>query len=102
MLCLFRGQSAADTVPGGNIIAVANNANTRVLPGLVFPFRTNAFATVDARIGYESEDERMSVMLWGKNVFNKYYWTNVVTASDFSARFAGRPATYGVTAAYKY
>lgn len=36
-------------------------------------------------------------MIWGKNVFDQYYWTNVIPALDTSARFAGRPATYGVT-----
>jgi len=39
-------------------------------------------------------------MVWAKNLLSKYYWTNVVTTSDASARFAGRPATYGVTVGF--
>ncbi len=97
-----RGQSASDTVPGGSSIMVTNTAHVRILPGLTRPFRTNAFKTVDARVGYEAADGRWTAMLWAKNLFNEYYWTNVVTASDFSARYAGRPATYGVTLAFKY
>ena len=95
------GRSATDTVPGGNSIVAVNSAHTRVLPGLTTPFRTNSFATVDVRAGYDGPDQRWAVTFWGKNIFNKYYWTNVVTASDFSARYAGPPATYGVTMGFK-
>ena len=95
------GKSAADTVPGGGTIAVVNSVHTRVLPGLTYPFRTNAYTTVDGRLGYEGPDGRWSVMVWGKNIFNQYYWTNVVTASDFTSRYAGRGATYGVTLGFK-
>lgn len=95
------GRSSADTVPGGRTIIAVNTVNSRVLPGLVYPFRTNGFATVDGRIGYEAADGRWTAMVWAKNIFNTYYWTNVVTASDFSARYAGMPATYGVTLAFK-
>ena len=91
------GHSKADTVPGGSTITVAPAPTTRILPGVVTPFVTNAYATVDARLGYEGPDSRWKVMVWAKNMFDKYYWTNVVTTSDASARFAGRPATYGVT-----
>lgn len=91
------GRSDTDTVPGGREITAVNSVHTRVLPGLLYPFRTNAYATFDGRIGYEAPDARWSLMAFGKNIFNKYYWTNVVTSSDFSARYAGLPATYGVT-----
>ena len=95
------GRSATDTVPGGNSIVATNSTHTRVLPGLTYPFRTNSYATVDGRFGYDGPDQRWSVTVWGKNIFNKYYWTNVVTASDFSSRYAGPPATYGVTLGFK-
>jgi len=41
------------------------------------------------------------VMFWGKNIANKYYWTNVISSADSAARFAGAPATYGVTIGFK-
>ena len=40
-------------------------------------------------------------MLWGKNVFNKYYIAAVVPASASAGRLAGMPATYGVTMSFK-
>jgi iron complex outermembrane receptor protein len=59
------------------------------------------YATTDARIGYESKDGRWNVALWGKNILNRYYWTNVIAAYDDTARIAGMPATYGVTFGYR-
>jgi iron complex outermembrane recepter protein len=93
----FIGRSGMDTVPGGSSIVATNSENTRVLPGLTYPFRTESYSTVDARLGFEAPDRNWSVMLWGKNLFNEYYWSNVVTSSDFTARWAGMPATYGIT-----
>lgn len=61
----------------------------------------DGYTTTDARIGYESKDGRWNVALWGKNIFNNYYWTNVIAAYDDTARIAGMPATYGVTFGYK-
>ena len=52
---------------------------------------------VDGRIGYEAADGAWKFMLWGKNIFDKYYWTTVIPSNDSQARFAGMPATYGIT-----
>ena len=65
-------------------------------------FMIDGYATVDARIGYEAEDSRWKVMLWGKNITNKYYYTNVVPSSEGGARTVGRPAMYGVTFGINY
>jgi len=70
--------------------------------GVSNPFTLNGYATIDARLGYEGPDGAWKVMLWGKNLTNKYYWTNVISSADSAARFAGRPATYGVTFGYKF
>ena len=94
------GHSKSDTVPGGSSITVAPAPTTRILPGLINPFVTKAYATVDGRIGYEGPDGRWRVMVWAKNLLNTYYWTNVVTTSDVSARYAGKPATYGLTVGF--
>jgi outer membrane receptor protein involved in Fe transport len=67
-----------------------------------YPYTIDGYATVDARLGYEAPEGAWKVMLWGKNIFDKYYWTAVIPSSDSSARFAGRPATYGVTFGFKF
>ncbi|MEZ5689259.1 MAG: TonB-dependent receptor [Caenibius sp.] len=75
----------------------------RIAPGVgPYPYMIDGYATVDARAGYEAPDGAWKVMVWGKNIFDKYYWTAVIPSSDSSARFAGRPATYGVTFAFKF
>jgi len=41
-------------------------------------------------------------MLFGKNVFNQYYWNNVIYGFDTIYRTPGRPATYGIQFGYKF
>lgn len=65
-------------------------------------FRINDYALVDARIGIKTASDKWRVTVFGKNIFNKYYWNNVVTAFDSVVRYAGMPATYGVEVGYKF
>lgn len=60
------------------------------------------YALIDAQLGVEDADGRWRAFIWGKNIGNKYYWSNVVSGYDTVSRFAGRPATYGVTLSYKF
>ncbi|MFW2830314.1 TonB-dependent receptor [Sphingomonas sp. ID0503] len=60
-------------------------------------FRINARALVNANLGFGAADESWRVSVWGKNIFNKYYWTNAVQAYDTVVRYSGRPSEYGVT-----
>jgi outer membrane receptor protein involved in Fe transport len=96
------GQTSSTAVPGGNHIQIPATPANRVLPGDTHIYNLNPYATVDARVGYAAADGQWRVWLWGKNVLDKYYWTNVVTSNDATARFAGYPATYGITFAAKF
>lgn len=62
----------------------------------------DAYTLVDLRAGVGSPDDRWKLTVWGRNVFDKYYWTNAYKIADVSARFAGKPATYGVSLSYRY
>ena len=66
------------------------------------PFVINGYTLVDLRAGIASKDDRWRVSVYGKNVFNQYYWSNVVAAFDTIGRYAGAPATYGVSLSYRY
>jgi outer membrane receptor protein involved in Fe transport len=66
------------------------------------PLLIDAYTLVDLRAGVATADDKLRVSLWGKNVFNSYYWSNVVTAFDTIARYPGMPVTYGVTVGYRY
>ncbi|WP_176488981.1 TonB-dependent receptor [Rhizorhabdus dicambivorans] len=66
------------------------------------PFAIDKYTLVDGQIGVSGGDGRWKAFLWGKNLFNKYYWTNVIRVSDVIVRFPGMPATYGATVSYKF
>jgi outer membrane receptor protein involved in Fe transport len=57
---------------------------------------------LDLRAGIEAEDGSWRLMVWGKNVTNKYYWTNITAAFEGVTRWGSQPATYGVTFGYKF
>ena len=97
----LRGQSSSVSTLNGRSIEFRNLANDRKAPNIAQPFVIPAYATVDARIGYEFGDRRYKVMAWGKNVLNKYYVTNAAHYLDSTVRFVGQPATYGITLSIK-
>lgn len=66
------------------------------------PFKIDSYTLVDGQLGVEAADSSWKAFIWGKNVFNKYYWTNVVRVSDVIVRFPGMPATFGGTVAFKF
>lgn len=65
-------------------------------------FKIPNYTLVDLTAGISSSDGRWRFGLWGKNVFNKYYWTNVIQAYDNLMRYPGRPSEYGVVVGLKY
>jgi len=93
---------------------VGDNLNGFVGADVTYNSRTNAgvgapallvidpYSIVDLRAGVETQDGRYRISVWGRNVFNTYYWTNDFLGLDSVARFAGRPATYGVTVGYRF
>ena len=62
----------------------------------------DGYALLDLRAGFGSDDDRWKVSFWGRNVTDRYYWTNAYKIADISARFAGMPATYGATFSVRY
>jgi outer membrane receptor protein involved in Fe transport len=61
-----------------------------------------SYTLLDLRIGLETQDQKWRLQLWGKNVTNQYYWTNAIVVYDTQVRYAGMPATFGVTVSYRY
>jgi iron complex outermembrane recepter protein len=95
-------KSGQDAAIGGGNTTLPVGPRYRIAPGIgLYPYKINSYATVDARLGYEAEDGKWRVMLWAKNLTNKYYITSVLPSSDSTSRMAGKPATYGVTVGFK-
>lgn len=57
---------------------------------------------LDVHVGVEHPDGKWSARLWGRNITNSYYWVSSVQNQDVNIRFAGRPATYGVSLSTKF
>jgi outer membrane receptor protein involved in Fe transport len=67
------------------------------------PYTIAGYALVNARAGLTTADGRWRYEVWAKNIFDKYYWYDTLqTTGDTVSRYAGMPATYGVTVGYKF
>lgn len=97
----MRGQSSSVSTLNGRTIDFRTLPADRNAPGISKPFILPSYVVFDARVGYEFGDGRYKVMAWGKNIFNEYYVNNANHYLDTTVRFAGQPATYGVTLSVK-
>jgi iron complex outermembrane recepter protein len=64
--------------------------------------RIDPYVLFDLRAGLATQDGKYRVQLWGKNVANRFYWNNVSHPYDTIVRYAGMPATYGVTLSARF
>jgi iron complex outermembrane receptor protein len=64
--------------------------------------RIPSYTLLDACAGIRSDDHRWSAQLWGHNLTDRYYWTTQVANVEGIVRYAGLPATYGVSVSYRY
>lgn len=94
--------SASDTIKGfvGGNVNYQSSTNSGF--GKLELFRTKAYALLDLRAGVESADGRWRATIWGRNITDTYYWTAATHAQDAVVRFAGQPATYGVSLSFRY
>lgn len=77
-------------------------SKTNAIVGETPLYDIDEYALLDVQLGIEDAGGRWKAMLWGKNVTNEYYWTNVVAGQDTVVRYAARPATYGVTVGFNF
>jgi len=61
-----------------------------------------SYSVVDALIGIERDDGRWRAELFGRNITNAYYYTDVVRVIDTVRTYAGMPATYGIRFSFRY
>ena len=68
------------------------------------PFvRQEGYWLVNARAGYQTVDKKWDFTVWGKNVFDEEYLASAIDAGLGYVRQAwGKPATYGVSASYRW
>jgi outer membrane receptor protein involved in Fe transport len=64
------------------------------------PLKVRGYALVDLRAGVTRGP--WMVQVWGRNVFNKWYWASANHVNDVLLRYTGYPATYGVSLNYRF
>jgi iron complex outermembrane recepter protein len=89
-------RSSAVSVVGGSYTPSSFVGETKS------PYVIDGYTLVDLRAGVSAANGRWRAELWGKNVFDTYYWTNVFEAYDTVGRLTGMPATYGGTVSFKF
>jgi len=62
----------------------------------------DGYTLLDLRAGIQDPDGAWSVQVFGRNVTDTYYWTNVAKFNDTVRRLTGRPATFGVQVGFKF
>ena len=62
----------------------------------------DAYALIDVRAGIEASDKTWSAQIWGRNITDRYYWTNSLKVQERLFRFAGMPVTYGASLSYRF
>jgi iron complex outermembrane receptor protein len=60
------------------------------------------YALLNLQAGVKTQDDRLRVYLWGKNVTNRFYVNNVVELEDDVIRYTGMPITYGISVGYRF
>jgi iron complex outermembrane receptor protein len=64
--------------------------------------REDGYWLADARIGIGSADDRWNVSVWGKNLFDERYRTQVLFSSVGFGSNYGPPRTYGISVMFRH
>lgn len=65
-------------------------------------FKLPSYTLIDLRAGVQSRDGNWRFQIWGRNVTDKRYTTNVSHLIDSVSRTVGMPVTYGASVSYRY
>lgn len=60
------------------------------------------YVLVNLRLGIGGADQRWKATVWGRNIFNRYYWSAAYLSNGTFVRMNGMPATYGVSLSYNF
>lgn len=94
--------------PIGNGLNLTANTNVRYQSRQTTIFEVNPlydidpYTVVNAGLGIKAEDDSWSLGIWGRNLFDKYYWNAVASNANIVVRFPGQVRTYGATASFRF
>jgi outer membrane receptor protein involved in Fe transport len=95
------GRSSAVSIVGSGEGTIIHTGFRSSIP-IADIYNMPGYALLDLRAGVESADGTWRFTVWGRNVTNTYYVTNVTQPFEAVVRYAGQPQTYGVTFNYKF
>lgn len=100
-MMLSYDQPVGDKLSVNSTVAVSYQSKSNASLAQLHEFRIDSYALVGATLGLASSDG-WSATLYADNLFDKYYWKGVESATDSIFRFAGMPRQYGVRVGYKF
>lgn len=93
-------------ITGGLEMSVGGSLNYRSSTKAGFGSETllniDSYTLLDLRAGIGQIGGGWTVNVYGRNVTDVYYWTNVARTADNVRRLAGQPATYGVELSQRF
>jgi len=60
------------------------------------------YGTLDARVSISPDDGNTTLSVWGRNLTNEFYRTNIIAFFGDEVSRLGAPRTYGVAVAFKF
>ncbi|HKY81411.1 MAG TPA: TonB-dependent receptor [Sphingobium sp.] len=92
----------SDKVDAFGSASIVYQSRSNSTLGELAQFSIKPYSTVDLSAGVEGADNSWRAYVWGRNVFNTYYWSGTYRVLDTVTRYMGSPATYGVTVAFDF
>ncbi|MEE2879402.1 MAG: TonB-dependent receptor, partial [Pseudomonadota bacterium] len=60
-------------------------------------YNIDSYGVVNGSLSLYSLDSGWEFGIWGKNLFDEYYWQQITSNANVVLRFAGQPRTYGAS-----
>ena len=119
--CLLRGDASGNRLQNtpdftfniGAVLDVPTPAGTFTLSGNYYynggyvgspdeRVQQLSFNTLSASLTWQHPDEHLSVRVWGSNLTNAYYRSQIGASNSGDNGYAGAPRTYGVTLGFDF
>ncbi|WP_313802662.1 TonB-dependent receptor [Sphingobium sp.] len=84
----------------GGTLAYSSSTNASI--GYPDRYHLPSYTTVDLRAGVKAADDAWRFTVWGRNITNEYYWTNVAKLNDTIVKYAAMPVTYGASFTHRF
>lgn len=83
-------------------VNVSHQSKTQADSAGIPQFRIDGYTLVNGSIGLAGADRGWSVAFYGRNIFDKYYWTGVSSSTETVFRFPGMPRELGMRANFRF